>query len=142
MRGLLHWELAFAYPSIQTVTHLFWFSLRSSAPIHLCLLCVETLLLLVVSSLTLGRPGPAGRPSRVTSLQGLTKIPSPKLLKCFAKEKHKERKRQKGIQPLPFYHITWARTQWLLSLWPARTEHPLLLEGSSLSGVLQNSRTK
>ena len=100
--GLLHWELVFACPSIQTVTSLFWFTLESSAPGDPCLFRVETLLLPVVSSLTLGRPGPAGRPSRVTSLQGLTKLLSPKLLKCVAKEKQKERKRKKRKTTPPF----------------------------------------
>lgn len=84
-----------ACPSFQTMTSLFWFTLGSSSPRDPGLLCAETLLLSVVSSLTLGRPGPAGRPSRVTSLQGLTQILFPKLLKCFAKEKQKERKREK-----------------------------------------------
>lgn len=92
--------------SVQTMTSLFWFNLGSSTPRDPCILCVETLLRFVVSSLTLGRPGPAARSSRITSSQGLTKIISLKLLKCFANEKQKEKEKQF----LPFYHITWART--------------------------------
>jgi hypothetical protein len=50
----------------------------------------------VVSSLTLGRPGPAERPSRITSSQGFTKIVSLKVLKYFFKRKIKgNRKKEK-----------------------------------------------
>lgn len=87
--------VSFACPSIHTMTSLFWFNLGSSTPRDPCLLCAETLLLFVVSSLTLGRPGPAGRPSRVTSSQGLPRIVFPKLLECFAKEKQKDKKKER-----------------------------------------------
>lgn len=40
---------------------------------------------------------------------------------CERKTKRKKKK-EKRKQPLPFYHITWARTQWLPSFWPAGTE--------------------
>lgn len=108
------------------MTSLFWFTLGSSTPRDPCLLCAETLLLFVVSSLTLGRPGPAGRPSRVTSLQGLTKILFPKLLKCFAKEKQKEKERKENNaspsttllgQGLSGFWVSGLQGQSILSFW-------------------------
>lgn len=87
------------------MTRLFCLNLGSSAPRDPCLLCAETLLLFVVSSLTLGRPGPAGRPSRITFSQGLTKTVFPKLLKYFVKEKQKKEKERKTTAPLPPHNL-------------------------------------
>lgn len=90
------------------MTSLFWFNLGFSTPRDPRLLCEETPpLLFVVSCLTLGRPGPAGRPSRFTSSQELTKIVFPMLLKCSAKEKQK---RERKTTP-PLLPQKWARTQ-------------------------------